>query len=194
MEWDRHYFPFALTNPRASVSDVLRMAPWRLGRRTRWFQAVVSVGHVNFVSAGGGVMRPRWVCGVRNDRGAALSVTCVSYHVAHGKVTTRVSPNEAHTVYCSVRNHIHSHAKPAPLRANGCCYYTHSTLHMAEPPHCAIGWCCYTHLETPNPAPHWLKEAQHAPPPPDPNPSPVAVPPPKGPPLLTGPPPPMLMP
>ena len=71
MEWDWHYFPFALTNPRASVSDVLRMAPRRLGRRTRWFQALVSF--VNFVSAGGGVMRPRWVCGVRNDRGAALS-------------------------------------------------------------------------------------------------------------------------
>ena len=151
---------------------------WRLGRRTRWFQSheprSMRCSSISSARAGG-------LCGLVGYAGFAMTevpryLTCVSYHVAHGKVTSRVASRlMKHILYCSVRNHIHSHAKPAPLRANGCCYYTHSTLHMAEPPHCAIGWCCYTHLDTPNPAPHWLKEAQHAPPPPDPNPSPVAV-------------------
>ena len=91
MEWDRHYFPFPLTNPRASVSDVLRMA---VGAMAPWPQnAVVSISSAR---AGG-------LCGLVGYAGFAMTevpryLTCVSYHVAHGKVTTRVTPNEAHTV------------------------------------------------------------------------------------------------
>ena len=63
----------------------------------------------NAVVSGGGFVRQfrqrglGGLCGLVGYAGFAMTevpryLTCVSYHVAHGKVTTRVSPNEAHTV------------------------------------------------------------------------------------------------
>lgn len=67
MEWDRHYFPFALTNPRASVSDVLCMAPWLQTAVVSVAWTKVHATFVNFVSAGGRL------CGLVGYAGFAMT-------------------------------------------------------------------------------------------------------------------------
>ena len=94
----------ALFPVRANESTCLCQQRASHGAKAPWPQnAVVSGGGFSRFRSSISSARAGGLCGLVGYAGFAMTevpryLTCVSYHVAHGKVTTRVSPNEAHTV------------------------------------------------------------------------------------------------